>query len=403
VVFTDFRLFNETVLTRRHDASSPLERSILATEEITLGHRENFFSLGFAALSYTSPTGNRYAYKLEGFHNGWIETAADQRSATFTNLDPGRYTLRVKASNADGIWNEEGASLRIHVLPPPWETWWARSLFVLAAIAGLAWAVRSQRRKLHRERAIAARERAASDRLREADRIKDEFLANTSHELRTPLFGIIGLAQTLQQGAAGDLPETARQQLGTIVASGQRLHSLVDNLLDFSAMRRHQLELVRRPVALHALVESVLSWADPSVEDKDLTLINAVPRDLPLVEVDEARIRQVLLHLVGNAVKFTPAGEMRISARSLDEQWLEVRVSDTGIGIAPEQQARIFRAFEQADGSTERAYGGTGLGLTLSRHLVELHGGELRVESVAGAGATFVLTLPVTHRDNDRG
>ncbi len=262
---------------------------------------------------------------------------------------------------------------------------------------------RAQRRLAATQRALAeqeteaARERAVADRLREVDRLKDEFLANTSHELRTPLFGITGLAESLIDGATGELSETTRENLSMIVAAGRRLSGLVGDILDVSRMSKKSLELERQPIDLAFLVGVVLSLSRPLVGSKDLELVNAVAADLPAADADENRLQQILHNLVGNAVKFTEAGTVEVSAVAEGERLL-VRVADTGIGIDEDQQERIFEPFEQADGSAERAHGGTGLGLAVTRQLVQLHGGNLWVESRPGGGSTFSFTLPVSAR-----
>ncbi len=230
-------------------------------------------------------------------------------------------------------------------------------------------------------------------RLRELDRLKDDFLANTSHELRTPLYGIVGLAESLLDGATGRLGQATRHNLQMIVASGRRLGHLVNDILDFSKLRHKNLELDCQPVDLHALVDVILTLSEPLVEDKPLRLVNEIPEDLPPAHADEGRLQQILHNLVGNAVKFTEEGTVAVAARHDGERlWIEVR--DTGIGIAEDKQERIFDAFEQADGSVEREYGGTGLGLAVTRQLVELHGGSISVESSPGQGATFSFDLP---------
>jgi signal transduction histidine kinase len=386
VVITEFLILNEPVAVHRKDPESPLHRSMVSTTELTLTHRHRVVGFEFAALHYADPTRNRYAYQLEGFDEQWIETGADKRFAQYTNLDPGEYVFRVKATNKDGVWNETGAAVRIRVLPPPWRTWWAYSIYGLAVAAAVTVFVRRQRREVRREREI-------NRRLREVDRLKDEFLANTSHELRTPLFGIIGLTQTLLAEGSSGMAETAKERLEMIAASGHRLTAVVSNLLDVSRLREGGISLRRREVGLSALVEEALNWCRPEVGDKDLALSNAVPADLPAVEADPQRIQQVLVNLIGNAVKFTAAGRVEVSAEVVDHQ-VEVRVEDTGPGIPEAQRQRIFDAFEQVDGSTERAYKGVGLGLAVSRRLVELHGGEIRVDSEMGGGSTFIFTLP---------
>lgn len=221
-----------------------------------------------------------------------------------------------------------------------------------------------------------AAERDANEKLRQADRMKDEFLANTSHELRTPLNGIIGITESVIEGIAGPVTPEMCENLGIVMHSARRLSGLVNDILDFSKLKHAELDLQTRPIDLAPLVRLVLRVNEALVGDRKLTLHADMPAALPLVQADENRLQQILYNLIGNAVKFTPAGEVRVSA-GVKGEMIEVLVRDTGIGIAPEQQERIFQSFEQADDSISREYGGTGLGLAISRRLVELHGGRI--------------------------
>ena len=228
-------------------------------------------------------------------------------------------------------------------------------------------------------RDITVRKNAEQALLR-ADAMKDEFLANTSHELRTPLNGIIGIGQSMLDGATGPLSEEQQRNLGMVVASGRRLASLVNDILDFSKLRHETVELHRRPTDLHALTELVLAISRTLVGKRALRLFNRIDAQVPLVEVDEDRVQQILFNLVGNAVKFTQAGAVEVSAKVRDE-WLDLTVSDTGAGISAERLETIFESFSQGDGSVAREQGGTGLGLAISRQLAELHGGSISVTS----------------------
>ncbi|MEM8963626.1 MAG: ATP-binding protein [Acidobacteriota bacterium] len=247
-------------------------------------------------------------------------------------------------------------------------------------------------RESHMREAMA-REREVNERLRAVDRLKDDFLANTSHELRTPLFGMTGLAESLIDGAAGEVSEPIKENLTMIVASGRRLGHLVNDILDFSKLRHHSLELDRHAVELRPLVEVVLTLSRSLVGEKGLALVNRVSADLPAVDADENRLQQILYNLIGNAIKFTETGSVTVSAEERGDD-LAIRVRDTGIGIEPAARERIFDAFEQADASVERVHGGTGLGLAVTRRLVELHGGTIGVDSELGRGSTFSFTLP---------
>ena len=241
-------------------------------------------------------------------------------------------------------------------------------------------------------------EREGAARLREIDRLKDEFLANTSHELRTPLFGILGLVEALRDDPSKVRPE-ALPLLDTVLRSGRRLHHLVNDLLDFSKLQRHGLELLLEPVELHALTDVVLTLSRPLAEDRGLELINSVSPHLPAARADPARVEQILHNLVGNAIKFTREGSIEVTAHDEDGE-LVVQVTDSGSGIDPEHHERVFEPFTQADASTIRRHGGTGLGLAVSRQLVELHGGRIWVDSELGGGSAFSFTLPAADPEN---
>jgi len=231
--------------------------------------------------------------------------------------------------------------------------------------------------------------------LQRLDRLKDEFLANTSHELRTPLNGIIGIADSLIDGAVGPLTEAQRHNLSLIVSSGRRLTNLVNDILDFSKLRCHELQLRTRPLDMRSVTGVVLMLSQTLVGNREIQLVNQIEARLPAAEADEDRVQQILHNLVGNAVKFTGEGRVSVSAEVRDE-YLAVTVSDTGIGIPKDRFESIFESFEQADGSTAREYGGTGLGLAVTKNLVELHGGQIRAESEIGKGSHFTFTLPVS-------
>jgi signal transduction histidine kinase/serine phosphatase RsbU (regulator of sigma subunit) len=231
--------------------------------------------------------------------------------------------------------------------------------------------------------------------LQRLDQLKDEFLANTSHELRTPLNGIIGIAESLIDGAGGQLSETLKKNLLMIAQSGHRLTNLVNDILDFAKLKHHEIELQVKPVSLREIVEIVLMLSQPLKGQKDLQLINAIAPELPPALADENRVQQIMYNLVGNAIKFTESGKVEIAANSVDAE-LIITVSDTGIGIQADKIKQIFQAFEQAEGATAREYGGTGLGLAVTKKLVELHRGKIWVESAPGLGSRFIFTLPIS-------
>ncbi len=232
---------------------------------------------------------------------------------------------------------------------------------------------------------------AKNEQLQQLDELKDEFLANTSHELRTPLNGIIGLAESLNDGAAGPLSDEVQKNILMIAQSGHRLNNLVNEILDFSKLKHKNLELQLKAVGIREVSQVVLTLCQPLLGHKPVQLvINAIAPDLPPAYADENRLQQILYNLVGNAIKFTESGRIEISAKR-NKQGLLITVSDTGIGIPAEQLDRIFESFEQGEG----AYGGTGLGLAVTQQLVELHNGHIQVESTVGVGSRFSFTLPI--------
>jgi two-component system sensor histidine kinase ChiS len=271
---------------------------------------------------------------------------------------------------------------------------------------------------------------AKNTELQQFDKLKDEFLANTSHELRTPLNGIIGIADSLIDGAAGELPEKAIANLAMIVSSGRRLSNLVNDILDFSKLKHKNIELQIKRVGVREIADVVLTISQPLIGQKSLQLINSISSDIPLVDADENRLQQIFYNLIGNAIKFTESGTILVSAEVVGAQserlkvedsnlqptlpfgngyteqeglrsttlqgQIAITVADTGMGIPADKLERIFESFEQADGSTAREYGGTGLGLAITKQLVELHGGEIRASSRVGEGSQFTFTLPLS-------
>jgi len=243
---------------------------------------------------------------------------------------------------------------------------------------------------------------AKNRELQRLDKLKDEFLANTSHELRTPLNGIIGIAESLMEGVTGPLPTSTKSNLSLIVASGKRLSNLINDILDFSQLKHKDIELQLLPVGMGEVAEVVITLSQPLIGNKDLQLINAIPPDLPPANADENRVQQILHNLIGNAIKFSNSGRVEISAATKPDRQLAITVSDTGIGIPANKLDSIFVSFEQADGSTAREYGGTGLGLAVTKKLVELHGGEISVASTVNVGSRFTFTLPMAIDSGER-
>jgi signal transduction histidine kinase len=231
--------------------------------------------------------------------------------------------------------------------------------------------------------------------LEAASRHKSQFLANMSHELRTPLNAILGYTELILDNIYGEVPDRIREVLERVQKSGRHLLNLINDVLDLSKIEAGQMVLSLNDYSMQDVVQTVSTAVESLAAEKHLNLRVAVPPDLPRGKGDERRITQVLLNLVGNAIKFTESGEVAIRATASDGQFL-VAVSDTGPGIAEQDQQKIFEEFQQGDSSNTRQKGGTGLGLSIARRIVELHQGRMWVESSPGRGSTFWVSLPVT-------
>ncbi|MDR2345828.1 MAG: response regulator [Planctomycetaceae bacterium] len=231
--------------------------------------------------------------------------------------------------------------------------------------------------------------------LNKLNELKDEFMANTSHELRTPINGIIGIIESMIDGATGQLSQEQKYNLALVANSGKRLSNLVNDILDFTKLKNKEIILQIKPVDLKTIVDTVIVLSKPLIKGKELTLINNIDKLSPIIDADENRIQQILYNLIGNAIKFTDKGSVSVTAKILDNS-VAITISDTGIGIAEDKFSRIFESFEQVDGSTEREYGGTGLGLSITKKLVELHGGTINIESQLGKGSNFTFTMPLS-------
>ena len=399
---------------------APLSTAASVLQDLQLSYRDYVFSFEFAALDYHAPEKNRFAYKMEGFKEEWIDLGG-KHDVTFTNLDPGAYTFRVKAANSNGDWNETGLALGVTVTPPFWKRWWFRltGLLLLIGLIGAGYslrtrAIRTRNRRLEainselnqhiaeRKQAEAERERlltqmemnnvalASNNAELEARNAEMErFTYTVSHDLKTPLVTIKGFLGLLEQDTADGNVDRMQSDIAKIHKAADRMSSLLGDLLDLSRVGR----LMNPPeaVPLTELAEEAAALVAGSIAARGVAV--EVARSMPVVFGDRLRLLEVFQNLLDNAVKFMghqAAPRIEIGAE-IDGEAVVCFVRDNGIGISPAYHEKVFGLFERLDVQAV----GTGIGLALVRRIVEIHGGRLWVESQGeGQGSTFRFTLP---------
>jgi signal transduction histidine kinase/ligand-binding sensor domain-containing protein/DNA-binding response OmpR family regulator len=354
------------------------------------------FSIGFAALDYTSAKNNKYGYKLEGFHNDWIY-CGNEKQATITNLPPGNYVFRVKAGISYTVWNEEGTSIKIHILPPWWRTTWAWMLWIGlfgAAVYG-AYCLQLNRSRLRQQVRL---EHDHAERLAQLDRMKSNFFANISHEFRTPLTLILGPLEDINQKSKS---VWLKKQCQLMLSNGRRLLVLINQLLDFSALEAGGLKLRVSEVDIVAFVKRIVASFMSLAERKKIALFFVSNERIIPAYFDSEQFEKVIVNLLSNAFKFTSnngsinVAVNRVGLQKEEVDVVEIIVKDSGVGIPKDQLDNIFNRFYQVNNVKDSHNAGTGIGLALSKELVELHGGSIQAECKEGDGSRFIVRLPL--------
>jgi len=373
-----------------------LTKNLSEIGELTLRHQQNVFSLEFASLGYIPNANNKYAYMLEGFNRGWLITDGKVRKATYTNLDAGTYTFKVKAADGDGEWYDQQAVLTIVVLPPWWKTPVAYGVYVLLLAGALLFARRVLLQRA-RMRFALENERRETRRMHEMDLMKIRFFTNMSHELRTPLSLILApVDKLLVHGGGGD----SRRSYEMIRRNAKRLLHLVNQLLDFRKMEAGELKLhLREGDVVRFVREAANSFVDLA-EKKNISFRYDAGECTSLVtRFDHDKLERILFNLLSNAFKFTPENgsvnvAVAVGRREGENVLLSIAIRDTGIGIAPEKQEKIFERFFQNEIPETLINQGSGIGLSITQEFVRMQGGRLVVESAVNAGSCFTVELP---------
>jgi signal transduction histidine kinase/ligand-binding sensor domain-containing protein/DNA-binding response OmpR family regulator len=410
VRITAFKIFNQPVI---------FDRPFSKLDQIRLTYEQNMFSFDFVALNYTKSDKNQHAYKMEGFHKDWIH-CGNERTALFMNLDPGTYVFKVKASNNDGLWNEEGASIKVIITPPWWKTWWAYALYI-TFLALTLYALRLYDLRRQRLKHQLELEHIHAEKLEELDRVKSHFFANISHEFRTPLTLILGpLEKLIAEARQIDL----KQQYQIMRRNAQHLLNLINQLLDVSKLESGSMTLRASCQDIVSLLRRIVNSFISLAERKQITLAFKPAEETILAYVDQDKLEKIVNNLLSNAFKFTPErGKVEVAVKKISDlglriaglgmnqsseirnpkseiaskgrELVEISIKDTGIGITADRIDKVFDRFYQVDTSQTRSYGGTGIGLALAKELVELHHGEIFVASEKGMGTTFIVRLPL--------
>ena len=427
VVFTGFRLFNKTVGINKEAEKFSLEKSINEMKEIVLRHDQNFITIEFAALSYKQSEKNQYAFYLDGLEDEW-HYAGTNRTAVYNGLAPGTYVFRVKASNNSGVWNEEGRSLRIVILPPFWQQWWFIVSMALLLLFG-AWSYyRYRLRSLEHQKIVLekkVKERTAevvaqkeeinaqadnlkeinvlleerneevqvqADELAQLNATKDKFFSIIAHDLKNPFQAITGLSELLLTEYEQYDVAKVKGFITMIHASSTSASNLLINLLQWARSQTSSIKIKPELFNLHGLVRDVFMLLSSNANDKQVSLQNLVPLNTGLF-ADRNMINTVIRNLVNNAIKYTPEnGIIKVSAAEENNK-LIIRVSDNGVGMNAETCSGLFRIDKHISTPGTKGEAGTGLGLIICKDFIEKHGGSIRVESEQGRGTHFIIQM----------
>lgn len=394
VAITKFKISNQEVTVSQDN--SPLAQHITQTHEITLDYTQNSFTFEYIALNYSSSSKNTYQYMMQGFNKEWLDVE-HKREATYTNMDPGNYVFKVKASNNDGLWNNAPTTITINILPPPWKTWWAYiSYLIIFSLLVI-------RMRLYFINKI----KTAKEH--ELDQQKLNFFINVSHEFRTPISLIINPIDKLLNNYD---PNNSKDDISTIHQSAHKLSNIVNQLLDYRRMEFGKLPLKATKIDVVAFTEKAVQLFVPLASSQDIKLSFASKASSINAWVDHDKYEKILNNLISNAIKFSHAGDsvhLSLSLKNITEsktilgfpfsnktqkQVFEIRVIDTGVGIEEEHQKMIFDRFY----SSSNDYTSTGIGLNYTKGLVELHHGNIKVKSSLGKGSEFTVQLPISNK-----
>ncbi|TMU57288.1 hybrid sensor histidine kinase/response regulator transcription factor [Flagellimonas algicola] len=401
-VITNLLISNKTVgIGEKIKGRVILEKNINKTEEIQLKYRENSFSFEFAALHYSAPSKNQFAYRLEGFDSDWTLTSSKKRFATYTNLEPGSYTFKVKASNNDGLWSDTATQLKVNIIPPFWRTTMAYIIYVLLLL-GLLWLFWRYTFIRTSEKHQLELEHLEKERSEQLQKMKLEFFTNISHEFRTPLTLIKGPLEYLQKNVGTMNQASLKEQLGIMQKNTSYLLRLVGQLLDFRKLNQGKMRLVMRNSNVSTFIKEVGEPFQFIASKQSLDFKIESSNENLMAWFDHQALEKIINNLLSNAFKFTKSGDtikIKISEKTEEgSDLVVVKVKDSGMGIPKNKISNIFERFHSGKDNSKMNPEGMGIGLAFTKNLIELHQGSIDVISEPNKGTTFTVKLPKDRR-----
>lgn len=406
VAISDVKLFNQSIkIDQEINGEVILNQSLAETKKLTFSCKNNVFTLDFAALHFANPEQNKFAYKMDGFDKDWIQTTALSRSATYTNLDAGTYTFKLKAANYLGIWNDTPVELKITILPPPWKTWWAFLIYFTVFVVFIYYFtiyVLDQIKQKHQLRY----ELLEKAQLKNLDALKTQFFTDISHEFRTPLSLILGPSEEML--AKENIDKDTKHKAQLIYRNSKKLLYLIDELMTFQKLDQGKLQLKPQPLEMLSFVQDIYQNFLQLAEKKAIHFTITSDRESYNLNLDSGKMEMVLNNLLFNAFKYVPnEGTITINLKVSDikelpsvpqnynRTWLQVSVEDNGKGITADDFNHMFERYFQSNNAIK----GTGVGLSLTKSLVELHGGIITAKSDPGIKTSFSFYLPYDNEE----
>ncbi|MFN2128769.1 MAG: ATP-binding protein, partial [Anaerolineales bacterium] len=363
------------------------------SDEMVFSHQQNDIAFKYVGLHYSNPENNSYQYKLDPIDDEWID-AGHERMVRFANLSPGKYSFQVKASNSDGVWSSETASVQFTINPAWWRTWWAYIIYLAIAIA---FADRFYRFQLSRRLAVAE-----SKKLKELNQVKNSLFTNITHEFRTPLTVIKGMTGAIKTNLEKNQLDDMDTSLEMIDRNSESLLHLVNEMLDLAKIESGNMELQKVQADVIPFIKYVSESFHSLAEENQINLTIYSETDALIMDFDANKLTSVISNLLSNAIKFTPEfGKIIVHIKQLTQKensYLFLKIQDSGIGIPGEELPNIFNRFYQTDASSIRKAGGTGIGLALTKELVDLMQGTIEVKSILNEGSEFSIHIPVSRK-----